>query len=366
MSVRIADSSSTSMSKPRNDNHRFPWKWWLKDLPNVQKNGRKVFSCFSCGGGSSMGYKLAGYEMIGNCEIDPDMNKVYRTNHHPKHSYLMDVRDFKAIPDDNLPPELFALDILDGSPPCSVFSMAGQRESGWDKEKVFREGQKHQRLDDLFFEFIGIAEKLKPKIVIAENVKGLITGNAKGYVNEIIKAFRAAGYTVQMFLLNAAQMGVPQARERVFFICHREDLDLPKLSLAFNEVPIPFGQVRSQYGVPFTDESSLTVELLKHRRPGDKCIADISKRVRGKDSGYTNAIMADDLVASTISSGASFYRMYDGMKLSNEDYRNVQTFPQDFDFCGQSTKYVCGMSVPPVMMANIAAEVFDQWLSKCG
>ena len=311
-----------------------------------------------------MGYKLAGYEMVGNCEIDPDMNKIYRTNHHPKHSYLMDVRDFKAIPDDQLPPELFNLDILDGSPPCSVFSMAGQRESGWDKDKVFREGQKHQRLDDLFFEFIGVAEKLKPRVIIAENVKGLITGNAKGYVNEIIKHFHTAGYTVQLFLLNAAQMGVPQARERVFFVCHRNDLDLPKLELNFNESPIPFGQVRSQYGIPFTGDAAVTVELLKHCRPGDKCLADISKRIRGRDSGYTNAIMSDNRVATTIASGASYYRMYDGLKLSNEDYRNVQTFPQDYDFGDQSVKYVCGLSVPRVMMANIAAEVFDQWLNR--
>lgn len=311
-----------------------------------------------------MGYKLAGFEVLGNCEIDPDMNKVYVSNHHPKHSFLMDIRDFYSIPNDNLPPELFDLDVLDGSPPCSVFSMAGEREGAWNKDKVFREGQKQQRLDDLFFEFIKVAKKLKPRIVIAENVKGLVTGNAKGYVNEIIKAFDDAGYRVQLFLLNAAQMGVPQARERVFFICRRKDLDLPKLALSFSEKPILFGQVRSKYGIPFTDNGALTKELLNHRRPGDKCLADINKRVRGVDSSFTNSIMSDDRVASTIASGASYYRMYDGMKLSNEDYINVQTFPQDYDVCGQSTKYICGMSVPPVMMANIAAEVFDQWLSR--
>ena len=140
-----------------------------------------------------MGYKLAGYNVIGDCEIDRAMNKLYVANLHPKHNYLMDVREFEQIPNDNLPPELFDLDILDGSPPCSVFSQAGEREKGWGVEKKFREGQKAQRLDDLFFEFSKISAKLKPKVVIAENVKGLTQGNARGYVNEIFKAFRGGG-----------------------------------------------------------------------------------------------------------------------------------------------------------------------------
>lgn len=90
----------------------------------------------------------------------------------------------------NLPAELYNLDILDGSPPCSTFSMAGQREENWGKNKKFREGQTSQVLDDLFFEFIDLAKILKPKIVIAENVKGLVMGNAKGYVNMIVKKIR--------------------------------------------------------------------------------------------------------------------------------------------------------------------------------
>ena len=86
--VRSVGSGST-----RSD-HRFPWKWSLSDLDNVPRNGKKVFSCFSCGGGSSMGYKLAGYEMVGCCEIDPRMLKIYKANLHPQYAYEMDVRDF--------------------------------------------------------------------------------------------------------------------------------------------------------------------------------------------------------------------------------------------------------------------------------
>lgn len=357
--ARSAGSSSTNDK----DVHLFPWKWKLMDLDQVPKNGLKVFSTFSCGGGSTMGYKLAGYEMVGNCEIDQDMNKIYNLNHHPKHTYLMDIRDFAAIDNASLPEELFNLDILDGSPPCSVFSAAGEREKGWGKEKVFREGQKKQRLDDLFFAYIDVARKLKPKVVVAENVKGLVSGKARGYVNEIFKAFREAGYDPQLFLLNAAAMGVPQRRERVFFIAHRHNLALPKLSLAFNEPPIYFGNVRSEHGVECKPGTQAAV-LMTNRIPSDHRLSDINLRMYGENKGFTNYIWSDNEVAGTIASGGSYYRMYDGTGMSNQDFINVQTFPQDYNFLDQSPQYVCGMSVPPVMEAQIAHQIEIQWFRR--
>lgn len=337
------------------------WKWYLKDLANVEKNGFNVFSCFSCGGGSSMGYKLAGFNVIGNCEIDHAMNKLYVANHHPKYNYNMDVREFGAIDNDKLPEELLHLDVLDGSPPCSLFSSAGIREEGWGKEKRFREGQKLQRLDDLFFWFIDIAKKLQPRAVIAENVKGLTAGNAKGYVNEIFKAFREAGYQPQMFLLNGATMGVPQRRERVFFVAQRNDLHRPKLTMSFHEKPILFGQVRTEHGVPLKEGSKIKM-LLDSRKPTDRKLADINQRLSGKYTLFTYYIWSDDQVCGTIANGTSYFRMVDGEGMSKQDFINVQTFPQDYDFVDQSVQYVCGMSVPPLMMARVAHEVDRQWL----
>ena len=85
-----------------------------------------------------MGYKLAGFDVIGCNEIDPRMNKVYVANHHPRLNYLAPIQEFKLRKD--LPAELYNLDILDGSPPCSSFSMAGNRDDDRGKEKKFREG----------------------------------------------------------------------------------------------------------------------------------------------------------------------------------------------------------------------------------
>lgn len=351
MNARNAVSGSTE----------FPWKWKLSDLEKRPKHGHTVFSCFSCGGGSSMGYKLAGYDVVGNCEIDPDMMKVYKQNNHPEHSFLMDVRDFLKLPDEKIPEELFHLDVLDGSPPCSVFSMAGSREEAWNVEKAFREGQAKQRLDDLFLFFIAIAKRFQPKVVIAENVKGIITGNAKGWVNQIVKAFDDAGYVVQIFLFNAARMGVPQKRERVFFIAHRKDLKYPKLVMDFRSKLIPFADVREPYG-KMLPEDNLSAKLMKYRIASDRCVADINARVRKKTSGYTSPINHDDEPVQTITAGGYCFRMCDGLHMTDRDIISCQTFPQDYDFMDQNVQYICGMSVPPVMMARISEQVYRQWL----
>lgn len=334
----------------------YSWKWYLKDLK--QDKDIKVFSTFSCGGGSTMGYKRAGFKVLGNVEIDPRMNEVYKINHKPRYNYLMDLRDFNKLED--LPEELYNLDILDGSPPCSTFSTSGSREEAWGKEKVFREGQKKQTLDDLFFVFLDTVEKLKPKVVIAENVTGLIKGNAKGYVNEIIKRFKDLGYDVQLFNLNAALMDVPQARERVFFIANNQKY--PKLRLQFNHKPITFGEVRSEKGgKPVTGKK--TLEYLSKMKKGDLDFADIRMRIDGKHSNFSQKIVWNDRVAPTLVSGSDFLRAYDKTWYSDEDSRNISSFPQDYNFLDQDAKYICGMSVPPNMMANIASEVYKQWLN---
>src|SRR5688572_31817115 len=74
---------------------KFTYKWNLSDLKDVTKNGLKVFSCFACGGGSTMGYKMSGFEVIGCNEIDPEMMQIYRANHNPKYSYLEPIQEFK-------------------------------------------------------------------------------------------------------------------------------------------------------------------------------------------------------------------------------------------------------------------------------
>lgn len=336
---------------------RFDWKWNISDLK--QDKPVKVFSTFSCGGGSSLGYKRAGFDVIGNVEIDPKVNDLYIRNNKPRFNYCEDLRDFNQR--DDLPEELFDLDILDGSPPCTSFSTAGVRDRDWGKKKKFREGQKVQTLDDLFFVFLDTVEKLNPRIVVAENVPGMLTGKAKGYVNEIVKRFRSLGYELQIFSLNAAHMDVPQSRHRAFFIANR--CGFGKLKLEFDNEPIRFKEVRSPRGKPIGN-SGMAKNFLEHATENDHKFADVAKRISGDGRSYFGSqIVSDKRVCQTVASGGAYYRFYDKMAMSDEDFRNVQSFPQDYDFAGRGVQYITGMSVPPNMMANIAMEIWEQWLS---
>lgn len=333
--------------------------WNLSDLKNIIPNNKKVFSCFHCGGGSTMGYKLAGFDVLGGVEIDPEMMEIYKLNHNPKYSYLMGVQQFKNILNESLPKELFELDILDGSPPCSSFSMAGSREDAWGEEKKFREGQANQVLDNLFFDFIDIANKLKPKIVVAENVKGLVIGKAKGYVKQIYQQFNKAGYDVQLFLLNAAFMGVPQKRERTFFIARRKDLNLPVIKLNFNEKTISVKDSWAGLSCKGKDVSkSSMIKYWEKIIPGQS-MSDVHEK--GSLFGQIK-IDPNKPIGTLTSKEYQFWHWSEPRLLSKMQIVRLQSFPEDYNFSKTDVKYLCGMSVPPFMMQRVADQIYKQWL----
>lgn len=352
--------------------HRYPYRWSLSDAKFAKDKG-KVFSCFSGGGGSTMGYKLAGFDVVGCNEIDKRQMSVYIKNHKPKYSFLEPIQEFKLR--DDLPEELYNLDILDGSPPCSSFSMAGARGRDWGKSKKFREGQAEQVLDTLFFDFIDLAQRLKPKVVIAENVKGLLIGEAKDYVRRIYAAFEDAGYYCQHWLLDAQTMGVPQRRERVFFVCIRKDLaepflhqatlfdSLPELRLEFSEPMIPFGEVVDYSGRVILGQKIR--HLWDNRVEGDISQECTHKRVFGKASWYGQSYVYNDKICPTLTAKECSLLLFDQPRyLGQSEVCCISSFPQDYDFVGQLPHYICGMSVPPIMTAQVASQVYEQWLSK--
>jgi DNA (cytosine-5)-methyltransferase 1 len=359
--------------------HKFPFNWKLKNSSFSGKKGKgTVFSCFACGGGSTMGYKLAGFKVLGCNEIDPKMMEVYKVNHNPKYAYLEPIQTFKLRKD--LPKQLYNLDILDGSPPCSPFSMSGNREADWGKEKKFREGQTKQVLNDLFFDFIDLAKELQPKMVVAENVKGILMGTAAtykiNYVDKIYKAFDEAGYYCKHWLLDASKMGVPQKRERVFFICLRKDLAksflvhkdflsiTPKLNLVFNERKIVFKDIK----------------YVGERKPIQKAIeeayyycmknktADFAKyfeKIEGKRKYFNTRLLFNNRVCGTIKGDCTHVIAGEKAYINDEEIKRAGAFPVDYNFMNNKVSYLVGMSVPPVMMANIADRLYTQILSKC-
>jgi len=352
--------------------HKFKYNWKLKDV-NFTKDKGKVFSCFACGGGSTMGYKLAGFDVIGHNDIDKKMIEVYKENHNPKYSFLESITTFAKRKD--FPKELYELDILDGSPPCSSFSMAGNREKDWGKEKVFREGQELQVLDTLFFDFIDLAKELQPKVVVAENVKGLLMGEAKQYVRKIYDEFNKAGYYCQHFLLDASKMGVPQRRERVFFICLRKDLakpflywqdmftEIPKIEMVFNEREIKFKEIYEKNN----NERLLTgkaLELWNDRIETDIDLDNVSTRNGRPNFMFNHKFLKLNNISNTVTSSDNCCLYDEPRYRSKKELCSSGSYPLDYNFLKLKHEYLIGMSVPLVMTANISKKIYEQWLSK--
>lgn len=352
-------------------NNKYSYEWNLKDTKFTKDKG-KVFSCFSCGGGSTMGYKLSGFDVIGCNEIDKKMMEVYKTNHNPKYSYLEPIQTFKLRND--LPDELYNLDILDGSPPCSSFSMAGNREKDWGKDKKFREGQAEQVLDTLFFDFIDLAKKLQPKVVVAENVSGMMMGAAKEYVKKVYTAFKDAGYQLRIepYLLDASKMGVPQRRKRVFFIALRNDISdqfmeqvdmfqyAPNLDLKFNDREIPFKEIDQKN----TKDEYLSPSISKHWYLAKEGQGFNEVHKNGGMFSYSKVDRDKPLPTITAHHDGGSYHHTIHRPLTKIENCKGGSYPLDYNFLDIKHKYLIGMSVPPLMVAKIADRVFNQWLNK--
>lgn len=334
--------------------------WNLTDLAAVPKNGIKVMSTFACGGGSSMGYKRAGCEVIAANDIDPEMAWHYKLNINPKHYFLCPINELLTK---ELPPELFELDILDGSPPCSTFSMAGSREKAWGKDKHFREGQAKQVLSDLFFDYLDLVGRLKPKVAIAENVKGMLIGNAKGYTKLIMARFNELGYRPQLFLLNAADCGVPQKRERVFFVAVRNDIDVPPLKLAPTHLHI--GVEAACFDV---DTGPTKVRLNDQKywhitRPGES-YSNTKKRLGEKEGCFSHIRLHAEKPSCTLTSNLQTVTHWKyPRQLNFNEVKRIGSFPDDYSTkTAEIGKYMIGMSVPPKMTEQVARAVCEQWL----
>ena len=342
------------------------YAWNLTDLVTVKKNGIKVMSTFCCGGGSSMGYKLAGCDIVASNDIDPEMAWHYKQNINPPIYYLCPIVDLLTA---DLPDELYNLDILDGSPPCSTFSMAGNREKDWGKDKHFREGQSKQVLSDLFFDYLDLVERLKPKVAIAENVKGMILGNAKGYTKLIMARLKEIGYRPQLFLVNAADCGVPQTRERVFFCAVRNDIDVPPLTLKPNHKWVSAGDAISDLSV-LTDAEKADTKATgtDHRfwaktKPGDS-YEKACFRQTGKRSCFGHYKLNPKRPSNTLIANSGIFNHWAEMRgMTLREFKRLGSFPDDYHAkTDRIGKYMIGMSVPPRMAEVVARAVCTQWL----
>jgi DNA (cytosine-5)-methyltransferase 1 len=258
----------------------------LEQIRAVPHNGLNVASLFAGAGGSSTGYRIAGYRVLAAVEFVPAAADTYQANAAPHTTVLR--RDVRGLE----PAELLdacgglkpgELDLLDGSPPCEPFSTAGKRERTWNSVRDYS-GQR-QRTDDLFYEYARLVDGVRPRVFVAENVTGLARGRARGYFQRIMAALRGCGYRVAARTLDAAWLGVPQHRERIIIIGVRDDLDGDPVFPA----PLPYQfTVRDAIGDLLDGGQARMGSFRRKHRPADITDAPAPTVVAG-DSGYWHA-----------------------------------------------------------------------------
>ncbi len=380
----------------REDEMKPPYKVpSMEEIRSLPWNGFTAASTFSGCGGSSTGYRMAGFKILWASEFIDAARDSYKANAAPY--TIVDGRDIRQVqPEDILkatglkPGEL---DLFDGSPPCASFSTAGKREAGWGKVKKYSD--KEQRTDDLFFEFTRMIRGIQPKTFVAENVSGLIKGTAKGYFLEILKELKACGYRVSCKVLDAQWLGVPQARQRTIFVGVREDLGMDPVHpkpLAYRysvRDALPWivkaeHDTSEQFSVgDITDRPACTVTTSQHLFATAEPETDITRYAIGAEwdnlkpgeqsDKYFNLVRTDpDKPSPTVcgshgnSSTAGITHPHEKRKFTIAELKRICGFPDDFILKGTYAQQWerCGRAVPPVMMSHIAATVRDEILRK--
>ena len=321
---------------------------------------RKGISLFSGCGGSSLGYKLAGVNIVYANEFVKKASDTYKLNFP---NTIVDTRDIRTITHDDILSKINLkvgeLDFLDGSPPCASFSTSGKRQEGWGKVRKYS-GTK-QRTDDLFYEYIRLVKNIQPKVFIAENVKGLIMGKSIGYFNIFFKKLSSLNYHVKAACLDASYLEVPQMRKRVFIIGIRKDL---------NKKPV-FPKKQKQMICKDVYEKNYYIE--PEARKLSPCYIKYGKYIKqGENSKKYINLKRNCLyrpsftILASYGSGGCPLHPFEDRFMSVAELKDICSFPQSFKLTG-SYKDRCerlGRSVPPNMMKNIVKtlkkEIFNE------
>ena len=193
------------------------------DVPLRDASTGTYVSLYAGAGGLDIGFALAGFTPVWVSELDASAMRTHDRVFEQLASERPHLRDAKhitkqgdilAVPQDELP-ERHSADLVIGGPPCQGFSVAGKMDPNDERSKHV-------------FHFLDVVERVEPKAFLLENVKALYENRRwAGIRSALIRRADELGYDVQMSLVNASHFGVPQARERMFFIGIRRGLGTP-------------------------------------------------------------------------------------------------------------------------------------------
>ena len=371
----------------------------LEDVVNASNQNKfNVISTFAGGGGSSTGYRLAGGKILCVNEFVEEAQNTYRENYPDTPILPGDIKELSGKDFlDIVGLKEGELDILDGSPPCSAFSVAGKlshstdgkHSDGWGQTKNYSDGKMVENIEDLFFEFLRVADDIRPKVIVAENVKGLTIGEAKQYFNKINNTFEDIGYDVVAKVLDSRYFGVSQTRTRVIFIGLRNDitekagLNFMTINNVFPEqstdvIPLKDALVGLEYDAEEVDY--LTKKFLNTaywKDTGSNMEIDPPKVLTGMDyhpkghhfnlkrvSQYVPAPTLTAMGSNDTTAGA--FHWAEPRKLTIGELKRIQSLPDDFKLTGkwnQKSERI-GRMVPPLMMKAIADSIYNKILKE--
>jgi len=307
-----------------------------------------VISTFAGCGGSSLGYKWAGFKELLAIEWEDNAVETFKLNFPEVPIWQRDIctvtgkeiLDFCKI-------KKGELDIFDGSPPCQGFSTAGKRNVNDSR-------------NDLFKEYCRLIKELQPKVFVMENVSGMIKGKMKGMFFEILSELKSCGYDVKCKLMNAMWYEVPQSRERLFFIGIRNDLNIKPSFPLPTKTFISFAKATK--GLPkqvVPELSNFLKEIVPKMKQGQNA-DDIS----GKGGFQTTRIFPNrpaptiTKIIGGIGFGMNIHPTEDRV-LSIDECKRISSFPDNFKLIGkfQEQRARLGNAVMPKMMFHIARHI---------
>ena len=373
-------------------------RYTLQDtLDSEKRNLFNVLSTFAGGGGSSTGYRLAGGKILAINEFVEEAQNTYRENY-PNTTIVPG--DIKKLTGTYLMEQagvkVSELDILDGSPPCSAFSMAGSVSHGegrthadaFGKKKQYSDIKGVENVEDLFFEFLRVAKDIKPKVIIGENVEGLTMGEAKEYFHKIQNTFEEIGYLIVANVLDASYFGVPQSRKRCFFIGVREDV-AEKVGINFMTMYQLYpdkNDFRTTLGEAINDivnedkeeldylfdkispEKAVGKTLMKMPKDPDKVLTGMDYHEKGHHFNLKRSSLRKPCPTITamgnLAGVAGTCHPTEDRKFTIKELKRIMSLPEDFILTGkhkQPSERI-GRMVPPLMMKALAESVYNKVL----
>ena len=340
-----------------------------------------------CGcGGLSKGFDLAGFKIVGGVDFNAPAINTFAKNFPKAKAICCDLLEMGS--------EMIArefpfgsIDVIIGGPPCQGFSTANR----------YADEEKKDPRNRLFFQFVKFVDKFSPKVILIENVRGILTMNG-GYARKrIYSIFKERGYHVTNCVLNAADYGVPQRRLRNFFVMLRDDdfdfesiakvKSCPTVAESISEFydlethgegPVKLtSKPRTAYQAYLRDGMSI-IENHDIRYPAKKVQDRIAFVPQGgnwqdvpqemwptsRNNRHSSAYkrLKEDDQSVTIDTGNNhrnyFHPLYNRLPTVREAAR-LQSFPDSFVFTGNRSEQYrqVGNAVPPLLGKAIAEAI---------